>query len=421
MNLNKRTIESLPPLPEKETIYYKLYRDDKLAGFCLRLASTGTKTFIIDKKVHGKLVRLNIGRYGELTAEQARKEAQKLLGQLASGRQPAEERKQEKQAKITLKQAFEDYLNSRKTLKTNTQYEYKNLINLHFADWQNLPLNKITKDMVIKHHADIGSRSPSSANYAFRVISAVFNFAIAKYDNNGHENLIKENPVLGLSRTRAWYPNKRRRTKIETDQLSAWFHAVNDLRDLNKSSVANSVKHYLLLLLFSGLRKEEALPLIWAEFKNEDKEIGKTEHILDLKRKTIYIPDPKNRQEHWLPLSDYLSELFEAHRKTNSSKYVFPNATGDSCFKEPRKTMNLITVQTGVLFTLHDLRRTFATIAESVDISAYALKRLLNHKLISSDVTAGYIVTDIDRLIVPMQKITDRIIELVLRKTTETS
>lgn len=55
---------------------------------------------------------------------------------------------------------------------------------------------------------------------------------------------------------------------------------------------------------------------------------------------------------------------------------------------------------------MHDLRRTFITIAEGLDISAYALKRLMNHKM-NGDITAGYIVTDVERLRKPMQQITD--------------
>ena len=62
------------------------------------------------------------------------------------------------------------------------------------------------------------------------------------------------------------------------------------------------------------------------------------------------------------------------------------------------------------LITLHDLRRTFITVAESLDISAYAAKRLVNHKM-SGDVTAGYIIADVARLRDPMQKITDRLLE----------
>ncbi len=48
-------------------------------------------------------------------------------------------------------------------------------------------------------------------------------------------------------------------------------------------------------------------------------------------------------------------------------------------------------------FSLHDLRRTFITVAESLDIPAYALKRLLNHRA-DGDVTGGYIVMNADRL-----------------------
>ena len=61
---------------------------------------------------------------------------------------------------------------------------------------------------------------------------------------------------------------------------------------------------------------------------------------------------------------------------------------------------------TGIHFTVHDLRRTFIIIAESLDTPAYALKRLLNHKM-TNDVTAGYIVADVERLRKPMQQITD--------------
>jgi len=76
-----------------------------------------------------------------------------------------------------------------------------------------------------------------------------------------------------------------------------------------------------------------------------------------------------------------------------------------------RKVIN----ESGLSFSLHDLRRTFITIADSLDIPHYALKRLVNHSL-GSDVTAGYIVSDIERLRAPMQKITDKILTGAGRK-----
>lgn len=73
---------------------------------------------------------------------------------------------------------------------------------------------------------------------------------------------------------------------------------------------------------------------------------------------------------------------------------------------EPKKAVRKVVELSGVSFTLHDLRRTFATTAESLDLPAYALKRLLNHKM-NNDVTSGYIVHDVERLRKPMQQICD--------------
>jgi integrase len=60
----------------------------------------------------------------------------------------------------------------------------------------------------------------------------------------------------------------------------------------------------------------------------------------------------------------------------------------------------------GITFTPHDLRRTFATVAESHDLSWKTVKALLNHKM-EDDVTAGYVVSDAERLRAAMQIITD--------------
>ena len=70
-----------------------------------------------------------------------------------------------------------------------------------------------------------------------------------------------------------------------------------------------------------------------------------------------------------------------------------------------------VATQSGVFFTMHDLRRTFITIAESLDIPAYSLKQLLNHRS-GNDVTSGYTVITPERLRVPVERIAQRILEL---------
>lgn len=78
---------------------------------------------------------------------------------------------------------------------------------------------------------------------------------------------------------------------------------------------------------------------------------------------------------------------------------------------EPRKFLQRVTAASGVSFTLHDLRRTYITIAESLDIPHYALKRFLNHRS-SADVTGGYIIINVDRLRGPVELISERILEM---------
>lgn len=412
MRLTKSTIEQIPIPPSG----YKIYRDERLVGFCIRVRESGMKTFIVDRKVNNKLYRCNIGRFGELTVEQARQQAHKIIGQLCMGINPNEASSGKKSDCPTMAAVFEKYLVARKSLKPNTIKEYQFTLEREFKDWKNKPLSAISMDMIVKRHQLIGKRTRSGANRALKLVGALFNFATYSYEDEQGNPIITHNPIIKLSKMRAWYPNKRRRTKIETHELRAWFNAVSRLKDINPRSIASTVRDYLILLLFTGLRREEGLKLIWADKKSHHAKIAESQSIIDLDSNTLTVRDTKNHQDHTLPLPDYLISLLKKRRENSTSVYVFPNWKGDSHFIEPRKQMDKVTELSGVKFSLHDLRRTFISIAESLDIPAYALKRLLNHKIINSDVTAGYIISDVDRLKGPMQKIAD----FILKKTSST-
>jgi integrase len=106
-----------------------------------------------------------------------------------------------------------------------------------------------------------------------------------------------------------------------------------------------------------------------------------------------------------LPITDFVYFILKKRKSTASApRYVFQGHGTSGHLIEPRKQMQKVSEASGVAFTIHDLRRTYITIAESLDISAYALKRLVNHKM-SNDVTAGYIISDVERLREPMEKI----------------
>ena len=127
---------------------------------------------------------------------------------------------------------------------------------------------------------------------------------------------------------------------------------------------------------------------------------------VDLEDRTFYLRKTKNGDSITLQMSEYVWELFTRRQQNVFSNYVFPGRSGRGSLVEPKNQVNLVIQRSTIVYTLHDLRRTFITIAESLDIPPYAIKRLVNHKM-SNDVTAGYIVSDTERLRRPAQQISD--------------
>jgi integrase len=249
--------------------------------------------------------------------------------------------------------------------------------------------------MVTKRHSKIGvERGHAYANLAMRFLRALFNFAIAQYEDGAGHSILRENPVARITQTRAWYRVERRQTVIKPYQLLPWHQAVIALKQDKLSSQPALVADYLLFLLFTGLRRQEAATLKWSD--------------IDLFDRTFTLTNTKNREPLTLPLSDYIYHLLESRKANSESEYVFAGDGKTGYLIEPRRQVQKVIQMSGVSFTLHDLRRTFITIAESIDISAYALKRLVNHKM-TNDVTAGYIVSDVERLRKPMELISTRL------------
>lgn len=394
MNITKSEVDKIliPTKGKRGQTGQKRYYDTKLKGFGIRVTSGGSKTFFIEKLIKGTLRRIKIGRYGEITVEQARKQAHILLGQIAIGIDPLAEKRTAKMREVTLQEVMTDYFQARKSLKPKTLYDYNRVLNIAFAGWKTKPLLSITKDKVAKLHQEIGKKNGEAyANLAMRVLRALFNFAAGQYEDSQGKSLITDNPVKRLSQTRAWYRIERRQTFIKSHELENWYTAVGNLGN-------ETLRDYLLFILFTGLRRQEAARLKWDQ--------------VDLKSQLFRIIDTKNRELHTLPLPDYLFELLTSRYQNSTSDYVFPGTGEGGYIIEPRKQIAKIVESTGIHFTVHDLRRTFITIAESLDIAAYALKRLLNHKM-KGDVTAGYIMIDVERLRKPMQMITDHLSLLI--------
>lgn len=102
-----------------------------------------------------------------------------------------------------------------------------------------------------------------------------------------------------------------------------------------------------------------------------------------------------------LPLTDYLIYLLEGRKNNSTSIFVFSGNNPDKPIVNPHKQIKKVRENSGVNFTQHDLRRTFATIADSLDIQYHIIKRLMNHS--NNDVTIKhYVQLSIERLREPI-------------------
>ena len=261
-----------------------------------------------------------------------------------------------------------------------------------------LPVAGITREMVQQRHFDLrkptrqGTSGEAQANTVMHVLGTLLNFAAANYEIDG-KPIIAANPVTKLSHNRQWYQERRRQTLIPDHKLPAWYDAVMSLPQ-------QKVKDYLLLLLLTGLRRNEAATLRWED-------IDFSARVL-----TVRAEVAKNNKEHRLPLSTFLEELLaRRYEQRGDSEFVFPGRGGKSHMVDSGHVIEQVIEATGCPFVLHDLRRSFLTMAERLDFSYVVLKKLANHSG-KNDTTFGYIIVDVERLREPMEKITNEFLRL---------
>jgi integrase len=360
--------------------------DSELRGFGLLLSGkTNAKTFIAQRDVGGRTRRVTIGAFGEIPVAKARHEAADVLHSMRKGVDPKAKASME-----TLRQALDGYLHAHPDLRSRTAVEYRRLVERHLGLWLDRPLRELTREMVEERHKEIaeavgkGGRysGRATANGAMRALRVVWNYAAARTQ-------LPTNPVkLG----RQWFDVPRRTRLIRADELPAFYAAV--------AALPNPVQRdYLLLLLFTGLRRREAAGLRWDD--------------VDLAGRVIRIPGASTKSGHKLdlPMSSFVRGLLVARRAFGNGLFVFPADGKSGHIAEPKYPLGLVAAATGIQVSAHDLRRTYITTAESSDISPLALKALVNHSL-GDDVTSGYVIMTTDRLREPAQKVCDRLMAL---------
>jgi integrase len=363
--LTEKTIAKLqaPTTSGKQEIHW----DAELRGFGVLCSGvSNSKAFICQRDLPGgKTRRVTIAATNEMSLSEAKDNARETLVDMRRGIDP------KRKAAGTLLETLDLYLKSRKELSIRSRETYSMLVTQHLVAWKDRQLASITPGEVDSMHrkiaADVARRGRYSglsvANDAMRALRLLYNWAASRDDS------MPRNPVR--IRKGEWHKVAPRRNPIAAEELKDFYVAVNKLPDMGRD--------YLLLLLFTGMRRKEAAALTWEE--------------VDFKERLIRLPaaSVKSGRPLDLPMSDFVRDLLVARRQLGNAKFVFPGSHSASGYIENAQLwIKAVKASTGLEFSLHDLRRTFVTIAESTDISVHALKALVNHSL-GSGVTESYI------------------------------
>lgn len=398
------TAASIADLPHPET-GQKFIWDTKQSGFGLRV-TPGAKAFIVQNRVGGKTRRVKLANVGTLTVAEARKQAAKQLGEMASGQDPNAAKAKAKAKGITLAQAVTKFL-AKPKLAEKSRYDYGRVFITYFADWNDKPLKDITPDMFSKRFARLQKdNGQATANKALRVFRSMWNYTRIVHLVDGMP-VLPECPLFIVKAENA-YSETERRTGTVLDTLPAWFAALagldNDMLRNTDRAAGCTFADYATLLLRTGLRASEA-----ASMRCED---------IDLAGGTLTVRDTKNGTDHTLPTVPQVAEILERRMAGKTEGYLFPANNKTGFLGQPRKLLDRTRQTMGQHWNLHDLRRSFATVATTLKIDGYTLKTLLNHSRKSNDVTAGYVNLNADDLREDMQRINNRIDELAIAQPT---
>ncbi len=389
------TIKSITELPVLSTRYLCHDTHPKSNGLKLEVMTSGKKYFRIKQKLNGKTITLTLGEFGLMTIEEARNNAREQQSLIHQGINPNQHKKSISSLNTTLYEIFEDYLKSRK-LSDVTIKGYQSSMSNVLAPLSNKKILDISYEIILSVHQDYSIRSPAEADRAMRLLRAVFNYAIEELKDSKGTALLTINPVKKLYKNRQTHKLDRKTSHLEDDQLPIFIDFIQRMaEDKNGYEFYTTGADLLLTMLFHGTRFNETSNML--------------KIMVDLKYKRFWLTKTKNKTKLWLPMTSFTEQVFQRRMLSdNDSEYLFPAVKDHSkCISDTKKPLKSLLKETGIKISPHDLRRTFMTIGNRLNISSYTLKQLANHSRNENDVTQGYVIQTADELRPPSQMITD--------------
>ncbi len=392
-SLTKRTVEALKP-GLKPWIAW----DDRLTGFGVRVQPSGAKTFVVNYRSGsgGRSApnkRVTLGRFGRITSDQARRMAQELLGKVASGEDPAQERAEARDMP-SLSRAFEDYLKANPRRKPRTVEMYRTNLRVCFGDWLSRSLDAIDRgDIEARFHQITERRGWATANQAVSMLRSIY-----RRSSIDHEGL--RNPVeLWIAGGGRLNRKRRRRISSPAEVLPRWRAGVE------AAGLPPAHRDIFTIGAYTGMRLGEVVSLRWER--------------IDLDRDILRVEETKTGEPLELPLTRQLAAVLERRRAEaggGDEGWVFPSSVSvTGHLKNLHRYHAGIGKAGGARFWYHGLRNAFITVAErDLMLPRPLTKRLVNHAR-DDDITEGYAADwTVEQLREPAQRVADRIERLLM-------
>lgn len=322
--------------------------------------------------VKGRLINKAIGRIDIMPLQ----EAEKIAIDLLNGKSLFAATSSTK----TLSDVIDDWLSSPRGI--GFKQSYRDLIlrysRTKFPEFMGRPIGDIDKQEIRDWYRK-GANAPTSTDGAFRVLHTAFEYAIAL-------EMIEHNPCQTVSRT-GRYKKSKRTGHIASNggDIGRFAWALVQYAPPQRKRSHETARDAILLLLITGMRSDEVKSLKWSN--------------VDFVKKQFTLIDTKNRRNHTIPMTRLMYAMFKSRyenivnlgktlKGNQASTYVFPNRVGSGHITDFRKTMAGLCEFAGInRITPHDLRRTFVTIGNELDIDYESIKRMVNH---ATDVTGDY-------------------------------
>ncbi|HCM1361735.1 MULTISPECIES: tyrosine-type recombinase/integrase [Vibrio] len=385
------TVSAIRGLKPKDKPYYEWDTNSQRGRGKLGVQVTpkGSKTFVFRYFVEGKTKFIRLGRFPELSLNDARGKQKEMGELLLQGIDPKEQlesqhkaqqlAKREEARKGSIKQLFEAYVSQME--KDGKRTHKAVLASLEKEVYPVIPpatkaKEVTTHDLMLVLAAMIKRDAKTQSNRVRSYLMAAFNYGL-KHDNDP-ANFIDEAKFGLLLNPVAAIPKQKDAERVGEHYLKMG-EVIGLIDDLNNEyerfKMGDAIRNLILLCLYTGgQRPYELAASRW--------------EAIDWQQKTLLITSDisKNKRPHLIPLTDSALVVLERQRLNNDSEFIFPHRFNTT------DHIRLDSLSQGIAryreasphikpFTPRDLRRTCKTLMGEIGISKSLRDRLQNHAL----------------------------------------